>query len=531
MDVGSACFFVERAQMPGLQAQIAAVLAMAEKDHETATFDYFDTSDWRLCQKGLALTSAKGQFSLVEDGGATLCQTKSLKKRRLFCWDLPAGEMRDRLQPLIEVRALLPQFTLNRDCQHYHATNSDGKTVVRLQHITAWAVGAGGTTELPPLLIVEMLRGYDRPYQKVCAIAEEYGLVAADRRPGVVLPVLQGLGLDYEQLTARFTIELVSGLTVAAAFGAIGRALSETMMANFAGMLADVDSEFLHDFRVAVRRTRSLLSLLKGELADDLGHFQSEFKWLFTVTGSLRDLDVYLLEREQYSMMLPPVLHSGLNLFFTGLSQERKNARRKLKKDFKADRFTRLMADWQAFLVGLQSRPADDPSGQDCRQVAERLIRRRHKQILKKGARIDASSPPEALHELRIATKKFRYLLEFFRSLLAVDGVDQYLGHLKKLQNNLGQYNDLAVQQKMLVGHQRSLRGSGQQQLETAAALGGLIVHLATEQRLVRARFDKAYEQFAAPETVDLLAAVFSRKSSSMPTRETAEDEDTGNLQ
>ncbi|MFC1662475.1 CHAD domain-containing protein, partial [Gemmatimonadota bacterium] len=36
------------------------------------------------------------------------------------------------------------------------------------------------------------------------------------------------------------------------------------MRANEVGMLKNLDSEFLHDFRVAVRRTRSGLTQLKG---------------------------------------------------------------------------------------------------------------------------------------------------------------------------------------------------------------------------------------------------------------------------
>ncbi len=531
MDVEVACFFAEHAKMSGLLSQIAAVMTVAEAGHQTESLGYYDTSDWRLYQKGLALVSTKGLLSLKREDGTVLCSIKSSKKQKFFCSDLPAGELREQLAPLVEVRAILAQFTLNRVCQVYHVCNSDGKTVVRLQHVAERSVGTDRAAEFPPLLVVEMLRGYARPYEKVCALAKQNGLIATDRRPGSVGLVLEGLGFDPEQLKSGFAIQLVSGMTVAEAFSVIGQELAKAMMANIAGVIADIDSEFLHDFRVAVRRTRSLLSLLKGEMADDLGHFQTEFKWLFTISGSLRDLDVYLLEREQYSAMLPESLQNGLKFFFAQLGRERKKSRRKIKKDLTTDRFTRLITDWQAFLTDLAARPADQPGGQDCRQVAERLIRRRHKQILKKGARITGDSPPEALHELRIATKKFRYLIEFFRSLLATEAVDGYLGHLKKLQNNLGQYNDLAVQQNMLTGYRYSLQQNGRSQLETAAALGGLIVHLAAEQGLVRARFDKAYEQFASQETIDLLAAIFAPRKPSTAKRETAEDENTGDLQ
>ncbi len=65
---------------------------------------------------------------------------------------------------------------------------------------------------------------------------------------------------------------------------------------NLPGTLEDVDSEFLHDLRVAVRRTRSLQRQFKAIYPDRLQHFRDEFKRLQAVTGDLRDLDVYLLD-------------------------------------------------------------------------------------------------------------------------------------------------------------------------------------------------------------------------------------------
>ena len=46
-----------------------------------------------------------------------------------------------------------------------------------------------------------------------------------------------------------------------AAAAAILLRLLDTIDANVAGVLADTDTEFLHDLRVSVRRTRSALKL------------------------------------------------------------------------------------------------------------------------------------------------------------------------------------------------------------------------------------------------------------------------------
>ena len=46
--------------------------------------------------------------------------------------------------------------------------------------------------------------------------------------------------------------------------------LLDTVEANVAGVLADIDTEFLHDLRVSVRRTRSALKLFGDALTAPL---------------------------------------------------------------------------------------------------------------------------------------------------------------------------------------------------------------------------------------------------------------------
>ena len=72
--------------------------------------------------------------------------------------------------------------------------------------------------------------------------------------------------------------------------------LLEVIDLNLPGTLDDIDSEFLHDLRVAVRRSRSLQRQFKAIYPDRLQHHRDEFKRLQAVTGDLRDLDVYLLD-------------------------------------------------------------------------------------------------------------------------------------------------------------------------------------------------------------------------------------------
>ena len=68
-----------------------------------------------------------------------------------------------------------------------------------------------------------------------------------------------------------------------------------TLDANESGVVADLDIEFLHDFRVATRSSRSVLNRMR-EVFPEREHekARSDLAWLGKITGPKRDLDVFL---------------------------------------------------------------------------------------------------------------------------------------------------------------------------------------------------------------------------------------------
>ena len=94
--------------------------------------------------------------------------------------------------------------------------------------------------------------------------------------------------------TQRFGMHADQAADLAVADALLGHLT--TMEATVDGITADLDTEFLHDFRVAVRRTRSVLKLLGDVLPDGVAaRMAVEFRWLGDATTPTRDLDVYLL--------------------------------------------------------------------------------------------------------------------------------------------------------------------------------------------------------------------------------------------
>src|SRR3569623_2067902 len=96
-----------------------------------------------------------------------------------------------------------------------------------------------------------------------------------------------------------------------AARTAILQRLCAQLNDNEVGVIAGDDPECLHDFRVAVRRTRSALGQIKKTLpASIVADYRRRFTRLAGISGPTRDLDVYLLHFDAFRDRLPVELRT-----------------------------------------------------------------------------------------------------------------------------------------------------------------------------------------------------------------------------
>ena len=121
-------------------------------------------------------------------------------------------------------------------------------------------------------------------------------------------------------------------------------------------------------------------------------------------------------------------------------------------------RFRVLTVDIAAWLqAGLWTNPQDDlvrdQGDLPIEMFASEQLARRWRKIRKRGrvlGRLDARSR----HKLRIQTKKLRYAAEFFTTLFttkrAVRRRKQFLSALERLQDGLGDLNDISVHAKRI---------------------------------------------------------------------------------
>ena len=480
---------------------------LADAGEFQSTEHFFDTFDWGLYKKSSILKRIGSSYQLIGFDGSLQFEEKGPRRSKLFSTDFPTPEIQEHLTSFTGTRALLSIAKVERSNRLFAVLNKEEKTVARITVQERTASGANIKGVLPTSIYLESVRGYEKSFKKIQD--RFFTLGFAERSETIpelnaVLHYINRVPLDYD---SKVSLALDEKHSINKSIQTIGRYLHDGMITNQDGVVKDIDVEFLHDFRIAIRRTRSLLSLLKKYIpAQDLICFQDLFKWLGSITGPLRDLDVCLLEKDGYVALLPDTLQGGLIYFFQSLEKQRVVELKTLQKHLRSKKYVTLMEDWQSYLSKITESGHNLLGEKNTGKVVRKIVFKKFEKIIISGSEINVSSPDGNLHNLRIKGKKFRYLLEFFQSILGRDETAQFLKQLKRLQNNLGDFNDLSVQQEMLLKYQNEQLGRTKQDIQIATSLGGLISALAFEHQHVRRKFEKTFKIFSSEENLRLMA-------------------------
>jgi CHAD domain-containing protein len=280
--------------------------------------------------------------------------------------------------------------------------------------------------------------------------------------------------------------------------------LLDTLELNVDGVLRDIDTEFLHDLRVAVRRTRSALKLLGEVLPADLArHYAAEFKWLGDLTTPTRDLDVHLLGFGALTEQLQAASPADLEPFRVFLARRRAREFRRLAAALRSARFLALTGDWRKALLEVRDastprkrRPRREPAAA---ALALSTTDRAFRRIAAQGSAITPDSPPESLHDLRKRCKELRYLLEFFAPLHDPVAYKKVVGDLKQLQDCLGEFQDSQVQREEIGALADAMLAERAAPAATLLAMGELAARLAVSQARARDDFARRFARFAGP--------------------------------
>jgi len=487
---------------------------------------WLDTFDWRLYRAGLMLEFEQarrdGRLLLSRaDGTPQAEQPVTGWPPRRPALDLPPGPVRDRIMVLIRPRALLPIVRAFSTVSVTRLLNADGKTVARLaaEHITVTAVAAsptavgptaaGTTAELPLRLAIAEVRGYPGQARRASTLlAGVPGVSSASQ--GVFTAALTALGRHPADYTSGVDAEITASMPASVAVARLLLRLLDTLEQNVDGVLRDIDTEFLHDLRVAVRRTRSAIKLLGEVLPADLAeHYTTEFKWLGDLTTPTRDLDVHLLGFGPMTAQLVAASPADLEPLRAFLVRRRAREFRRLAAALRGPRFRAITDDWRKAL--LEIRDAAPPRRRREPTAAELALRttgHAFRRIAAHGATITADSPPESLHDLRKRAKELRYLLEFFAPLHDPVAYRKVVGELKSLQDCLGDFQDSQVQREEIHTLADAMLAERAAPAATLLAMGEIAAKLTLSQAEARADFARRFARFAGPagqERIDVL--------------------------
>ena len=229
------------------------------------------------------------------------------------------------------------------------------------------------------------------------------------------------------------------------------------------------DAEAVHQIRVAARRMRTiLLAVRKIARPDWTEPLVSGLKWLSEIFARARDLDVQMQYFQREGEELKAHERRPLERFLRYLRAERERAHRTLLDEIKSARYLGFVAK----LVQEADVPAVVASDQPLTDVAARQFRKLRKTV----KRLRDSPSDNALHRVRIRTKRARYAAELACGC-GGKPIARFVKTAADFQDLLGRHQDAVLAER----HVRSFlkHQTGKQ----AAFTAGLLVARAKRQR------------------------------------------------
>ena len=208
---------------------------------------------------------------------------------------------------------------------------------------------------------------------------------------------------------------------------------------NLLGTLTSQDQEFVHQFRVSLRRLNSLIKVFKPALP---GHYHAlwtkRVKALSQITGDVRDLEV------MRSGIVEPMLRSDDQQILTHAK-----AALGALEDVKQKALVQLQQLRYGDPVLLFARDLQDLDTADfpknLPRFAEKQLTGLHRNAVSRLTKTLKGPTPERAHRFRIALKHLRYSCEFFAPLFDNDEMVEYGKAIAGLQDAFGFINDFHV--------------------------------------------------------------------------------------
>lgn len=278
-----------------------------------------------------------------------------------------------------------------------------------------------------------------------------------------------------------------------------------------AGIIADIDNEFLHTFRIAGRRSRSLLNQMKQVYPESrLIRFKNAFSWLSESTSVHRDLDVFLAGFPAYKKRIGIHAADALEPLREQLLSQRYQEHTLLLNVLASRRYASFKSNWRDYLLHTSKQATrSENASLPIIGVTNKAIWHGYHKLIKQGKSITSRYDYENIHALRKNAKKLRYLLESFKSVYASKEINLVIKVLKKLQDNLGAIVDMHVQRALLDEWKQELQTNTYFPAQTLLAINNLGMLCSEDERTAQRKFKKRFNQFSTKDHQELFRDMF----------------------
>ena len=416
---------------------------------------YLDTFDWSLMKNRLALryrvSDGMAMYTLksmgsIQKGIAKRMELEiPLEEPVAVPTSVPVKRIRTQIEGILFPRKLLEQIQIRTDRRRYRVGSPEDAKIELAFDTSGFALrGLHKARRTPRFyeLEAEILEGPATPLESLAALlGEAFGYPASKTSKLEVAIGRLKVVMPSKKPPEKLRVRLEDRLDLA-----VRKILTyqlQRFREQIPGVHRDIDTEFVHQARVATRRMRSALRLFRDAIPENTGaHLADELKWIGGMFGAVRDLDVFLLNLPRFEEQVKRFPGKKKRALENWIERNRRGPLKALQEALESTRYRNLEKRLGQFLERpLPARPQAPLAIKPVRDVAPVIIHEKFAAAVSQGQKVLAQPKLKQFHRLRIQMKKLRYATEFMAP--AYDGgLEPFIERAVEIQDCLGELQD-----------------------------------------------------------------------------------------